>query len=289
MPSIDIKGETFMKSKAAKIVFLISWLPWAAVLLYGVYGVFFGVDFFGTRYGWEGFLVGIMCAGILLCIVPVLPVCLIYEICYIVCNCVPGLRRIPVKRFFLIAGVLCVVVVGGVLCYEFRLEMEAAYQKVSAKHMIKNAEELIPYGDYTAKEDGIFGLEEFICHTIMIDYDKPAVGLLFDASFDEFHKVKLYKMDTEDEIREVQQMERNYYVQTIVPLSAPGKRLLSFYYDEYKNGHRTIAFLMEMENGDIYYADRIGEEERDGACYLGLYNAKYFIDGGKYLSELDGE
>lgn len=278
-----------MKSKAAKVIFLVSFIPWALVLLYGVYGAFFGVDFFGMCYGWEGFLFGIMIAGIVMCVVPILPVCLVYEICYILCNKVPRLRKVPTKKFFIIVLALCVITVGGVLAYVFRFEIKMAYQKLSAKHMVKKAEELIPYGNYTADSEGIFDIKECTCDTIMIDYDKPAVGLLYNASFDEFQRVELSKMNTETERYEVWQMKQKYYVQAVVPLSTPGKRLISFYYDEYMTGLQTTAFLVEMENGEIYYADRIGKKNSDYDCYLGLKNAKYFVDGGKYLSDLEDE
>ena len=45
-----------MKSKIAKILFIISFLPWIFVPVSGILGAIFGVGFFlSTCYGWDGF------------------------------------------------------------------------------------------------------------------------------------------------------------------------------------------------------------------------------------------
>lgn len=98
-----------MEKKAPKVLFYLSFLSWAFVLLYGVYGAVFGLSFFTMCYGWDGFLVGVMGGGLMLCIVPVLPVCLVYEIAYLLRK-VPVVKKMPLKTYITLA-----VAVGAVL------------------------------------------------------------------------------------------------------------------------------------------------------------------------------
>lgn len=37
-------------------------------------------------------------------LIPVLPVCLVYEICYIVRNKVPAVKKVPAKKFYITVG-----------------------------------------------------------------------------------------------------------------------------------------------------------------------------------------
>ncbi len=92
-----------MEKKAPKVLFYLSFLPWASVLLYGVYGAIFGLSFFTMNYGWDGFLVGVMSVGLSLCIVPVLPICLVYEIAYVLRK-VPAVKKMPIKAYITIAA-----------------------------------------------------------------------------------------------------------------------------------------------------------------------------------------
>ena len=94
-----------MEKKAPKVLFYLSFLSWAFVLLYGVYGAVFGVSFFSMCYGWDGFFVGIMSGGLMLCIVPVLPVCLVYEVAYLLRK-VPAIKKMPLKTYITIVSVV---------------------------------------------------------------------------------------------------------------------------------------------------------------------------------------
>ena len=74
-----------MKDKVLKIILIISSLPFIGLLLIGIYSMFFGFTFFfSTSYGIEAFLGSIFIIGWLLCIIPVLPICLIYQIFYLI-------------------------------------------------------------------------------------------------------------------------------------------------------------------------------------------------------------
>lgn len=82
MENICMKGK--IKKKIPKIVLIISFIPYAFCLLYGIYSVFAGFTFFGsTSYGFDAFTSSIFIMGYLLCCYPVIPVCLIYQIVYL--------------------------------------------------------------------------------------------------------------------------------------------------------------------------------------------------------------
>ncbi|MDD6035535.1 MAG: hypothetical protein PUC30_04995 [Lachnospiraceae bacterium] len=278
-----------MKNKAAKIIFLISFLPWLLIPVCGILGAIFGVGFFfSTCYGWDGFFLGVLGAVLGMTMIPVLPVCLVYEICYVLHSKVPRLRKVSTKKFFVSALVLCVVVAGSVLAYVFQNEIERTCEKVSAKRLVGRAEVMIPYGTYTSAPDGIYGIEECTCETILIDYDRHEVGFLYNALLGEFHKEKLRKADTEEENQEVMGMTGTGYVQAVVPLSTPGKRLVSFY-TEPDNSHLTGALLLEMENGEVYYAKEVREKSTGFECYFGLSDSEYYVGEGKHLLDLETE
>ena len=70
-------------TKADKIWFVISFIPFAMVMLYGLYGAVFGIDFLWSRnYGIDGFMLAVIFGGIF--ILPVLPLCIIWQIIYLV-------------------------------------------------------------------------------------------------------------------------------------------------------------------------------------------------------------
>jgi len=75
-----------MKKQRAKIVLWISLLPYVVLIVMGIWHAFFGFTFFSaTYYGWEGFINSIFILGWACCVIyPVLPVCLIYQMGYLV-------------------------------------------------------------------------------------------------------------------------------------------------------------------------------------------------------------
>lgn len=77
------KRKAAVITKADKVWFVISFVPFALVMLYGLYGAVFGIDFLWSRnYGIDGFLLAVFFGGIFA--LPVLPVCIIWQIIYLV-------------------------------------------------------------------------------------------------------------------------------------------------------------------------------------------------------------
>ena len=272
-----------MKSKTAKVIFILSFIPWALIPLNGLVGAVCGVSwFFGTVDGWSGFLLGAIVAAVGMCIVPVLPICLIYEICYIAYNKIPSLRKLSSKKFTIGVIALCAVVAGGALLYSFRYEVESMAQKAGAKQMLKQAEEKIVSNTSTVNVSGIFGIEECIYEMILVDYDKHQVGVL-QSGLDEFRKFTLKETTGDSEV--IRSMKEEYYVQVAVPLSSPGSCLYSFYSDP-ESPHRTSCLLLEMEDGTCYYRTDIKDRGTDYESYLGLRNSEYYVGDGVRFSEL---
>ncbi len=275
-----------MNSKVAKRLFIISFVPWLLVPVCGILGAIFGIGFFfSTCYGWEGFFLGTLAALLGMTMVPVLPVCLVYEICYILRNKVPVVRKIPAKRFYITVGVICAVVAICVLLHVFRYEIERVYQKVSANGMIKDAEEQISFNENDVFLSGIMGFEEFTTDTVFVDYDKMQVGFLL-GSVAEFWKVKL--KETTWDSAEVARLKNDYYVQAKIRLSTPGKVLYSFSTGE-DSMHQTVALLMETEDGELYYADEITEYNTDRNRFSGLHWSGFSVEEGTRLPDLQEE
>lgn len=101
-----------MEKKAPRILFYLSFLSWVFVLFFGVYGAIFGLSFFRMCYGWDGFFVGIMSGALALCIIPLLPVSLVYEIAYLLRKA-PAMKKVPLKTYIIgsiVAGAILVLV-----------------------------------------------------------------------------------------------------------------------------------------------------------------------------------
>lgn len=65
-------------------------------------------------------------------------------------------------------------------------------------------------------------------------------------------------------------------MQAEIPLSYPGKKLLTFYETE-SNNHRTIAMLLIQQDGTIYFADNIKEKDTGYTRYTGLNSSEFFV------------
>ncbi|MBP0964916.1 MAG: hypothetical protein J5999_06445 [Oscillospiraceae bacterium] len=261
------------KQKAAKIILIISFVPYGLVLLSGIFGAIFGVGFFfDTVYGLDGFLIGILGAGMSMIYIPIIPACLIYQIVYLIRSKVEFLKKIPFKKFAPVAGGIALVIIGVILVNSFEYEISAAIQKNAAKRMLKNAEEKIEYDMAEYDLDGIFGFKDCIHDCILVDYDKNEVGLLYSAGYDEYWSVRLAPTDG----KTVESMERKYILQAEIPLNSPGKRLLTFS-ENPSNSHRTIAMVMEMSDGSVLYADNICEPDTGYTRYSGLNSSIFRI------------
>ena len=94
--------------------------------------------------------------------------------------------------------------------------------------------------------------------------------------------------ETTPESEELARLYNEYYVQAKIRLLTPGKVLYSFSTDK-ENMHRTVALLMETEDGTLYYADEIMEPAIDRNRFTGLHWSEFSVDEGTRLPELTEE
>lgn len=273
-----------MKNKVIKIIFILSFLPYILILISGISVAFSGVSIFSnTVYGINAFLIYIsLIFSNFKIMIPIVFVCFFYQICYIFRKKIKFFKKMSAKKYI---GSCCII--GGILLFIlivffYSFELEKLGEKLSAKQMIKKADEEIGFNKGSITPYGIFDLDDYKNDHIFIDYDKKEIGILMGVgAIDEFWKVKLQKTTKDSE--EYQHIANDYFMQADIPLSFPGKRLVSFYEAE-NCEHRTIAFLLLYEDGSVYFADNITEPDSDFSRYTGL-NCEYFVGEDVKFSE----
>ena len=264
-----------MKSKIPNILFIISFVPYLLVLIYGIVGAFTGVSFvFNTVYGFDAFIIRSLSILYSMLVVPIIPVCLLFQVCYILKNKIKKYKNINSKKVIKICLIIGSILIGFVVTYFHTFEIEKYLEKVNAKQMIKNAEEKIGFNKNNVIIGGIFDIPEFEYNHILIDYDKKEIGMLLNTSIDEFWKIKLEK--TTKNSSTYQHIINDYFMQVDVPLNYPGERLISFYENE-NLIHRTIAFLLIYKDGTIYVADNIKEKDTGFTKFTGLQWSEFFV------------
>ncbi|MBO4523423.1 MAG: hypothetical protein J5723_01960, partial [Ruminococcus sp.] len=72
-------------TNADRIWFRLSFIPLLLIVLYGVYSAIFGISFlWSVSYGFYGFLTAVVCGAAILVIIPVLPLCIVWQIIYLI-------------------------------------------------------------------------------------------------------------------------------------------------------------------------------------------------------------
>ena len=80
------------KHKIFRLVFWLSFLPYVYLIGYSLYHAIFGYDVYTwilpvyvrTVYGWGAFSEAFIWTAFAMCIIPVIPICLIYQIIYFI-------------------------------------------------------------------------------------------------------------------------------------------------------------------------------------------------------------
>ena len=216
------------------------------------------MSFFNSRiYGFEAFYISVLfMLYALTMVVPIIPICLIFQICYILRRKINKFKNVGSKKYVCICCVVGAVLVLSLLVFTHSFEIDRFFEKESAKQMVDKAEEKIAFSENTIIYGGIFDMPEFTYNHILIDYDNMEVGMLLHSGYDEFWKVQLEKTTEDSSV--YQHIINDYFMQADIPLNAPGKRLISFYEGESLK-HRTIAFMLICEDGTIYCVDDIKE------------------------------
>ncbi len=266
-----------MKKKIPKILFILSLIPYFLILIIGIISSFIGVSFFGEVYGLGAFFLSIYSMIINFTMIPILPICLLYQIFYIMRKRIKYFKNINIKKYIKVSIVIGVTIIIILVTHTFSSEIKTYFLKKKAENMIENSEEKIPYNKNEVYLDGIFDIPEIRYDHILVDYDKLEIGVIINNYLDEFWKVKLKKIKKNS--KEYEHIVNDYFVQAEISLNSKGKKLISFYEGEYKC--YTIAFLLIYEDGTIYYADNILED--NFPRFTGLCFSEYSVsEGVKY-------
>ena len=254
-------------SKILKIIFIISFLPAAGILLYAVYAIFFEVPIlFGYGSGLRAFKDVIIVYTAALCIVPVLPVCLVYQLVYLLKKKSPHFEGMSGKKFFAIFGTASAVVIAAALFPMIRYDVSSLFEKRAAASMYRRCDEKIDYNTHTEYMGGVFGIKEQHYACIMVDNGRHIVGFIpGDLPGNDYYEIKL-KNRTKN-TAEFDRIGSEYYVQSIFPLEHG--RLITFY-SEKKVSHLTAAVIIEYDDGSAYYSLLPKDRETDYGSFLGI-------------------
>lgn len=257
-----------MKSKIAKGIFYLSFIPYILLLLLSIYSAFEGFTFlFSTSYGIEAFFETFIFVGAIFCIIPVFPVCICYEIGYGIYQLKKRKGEVNTKKYVMsCAAVLAAIAVAGVLCILCAENFEQV-TKLQVRRFADRAGETIAYGPVSYDEyGGMLGLEEYKSGQIFIDYKRKQIGFFVDYSWGKFSKYKLRK---DGKQQKKTAYDEKYALQAVIPLNAPGGCLYTY---SVNRGcvESTCAVILEMADGSCYYSEHIIDQEEGYYLYTRL-------------------
>lgn len=171
-----------MKNKILKFLFIISFLPYLFIIINGIFNALAGTIFiFDKIYGFDALLLTIIFTLYTLTLeFPLIPICLIFQICYILKAKVKRFKSINVKKYVKICIAIGLPLIIILTLYSHSFEIEQFIQKINAKQMIKNSEEKICINPNNILYGGIFNIREYESDHVFIDYDNIEVGLLLN-------------------------------------------------------------------------------------------------------------
>jgi hypothetical protein len=113
------------KEKIYKILLVISFLPYVLLILISLYHSIFGYDVYTlilptyvkTIYGMEAFISTLSWNALLLCFLPILPICLLYQIIYLTTCIINKIKHNKYKHISIYLIAICVVLVVCVLIF----------------------------------------------------------------------------------------------------------------------------------------------------------------------------
>lgn len=250
-----------MKEKLPKIIFYITLSIYPLLLIAALIAAVTGFTFlFSTSYGLDAFFDALLIYGLVLCVIPVIPICLIYQIAYLVFRRMGASKKV-IKNFFIVFGSLVIMIAIGFICVAYSPQIEKKVQRRNAQKMIENAEVSIPYDTSVIDGGGILNLEGYsVCH-IFLDYDSDKIGFLTSSPFDEYHSYKLKK--TADVAATRQSFETKYWAQAVIPLPDGNGTIYTYCADNIYQYDNTIALILEMNDGTAYSLENVVKNDKD--------------------------
>lgn len=181
-----------------KVLFILTFVPYALLIGASIFSFFFGFNFFGTYYGFEGFKGAFLIYGFLLCYIGIIPVCAIIQIGVLIYHLVNRARRkkdtsktLPKKPFVIAVASISIITFGVLMWNIFEYQIKDVFSHQRAVAMYKRSEEIIHYNynDYGER----FNEEVFIHDTILIDWDRKEIGFVTNDGYDRF---VVYQLET---------------------------------------------------------------------------------------------
>lgn len=100
-----------MEPKVKTVLFVLTFIPYAAVILSGIWGAVFGVNFLFTKaYKLGGFILGALVALSYMIIFPIIPVCAVFQLLCLLRKAVPFIKNIGAEEFDIACAVICAAV-----------------------------------------------------------------------------------------------------------------------------------------------------------------------------------
>ena len=257
--------------KAGKILYILSFLPASALLVIAVVSMLTGISFFSSRaYGFSAFVLTLLNGIYTLCVIPVLPVCVVYQLSYLIA---PRFKRYTnwidkkIAVSFFIVGIIAV---GCVLILTHTSSISRFFEEKNAQSFYDNADERINFRLNEEHYNGILGIEEQKTNCMLLDYKSRTIGFLICVDYDKFYSYEMKECTADDET-ELNGMR----IQAELPL-ADGGRILFFCPDE-ANRHRTSALLWITGKGEKYCRLSVHDKNDDPAV-LGVLGSGIITD-----------
>lgn len=134
------------------VLFALTFVPYALVILGGILGAIRGVDFFFSRcYKCGGFLLGALASLAYMTIVPVIPVCIVFHVLCLLRKNVSFIRNIGAKEFDTACAVICAAVFITLLIRSYLRH----FKKSKTKRMSAKTDEKTGFNKSTVYSDGI--------------------------------------------------------------------------------------------------------------------------------------
>lgn len=128
-----------MDPKIKTVLFILTFIPYAVVILSGIWGAVFGVNFLFTKaYKLGGFILGALVSLCYMIIFPIIPVCAVFHLLCLLRKIVPFINNISEKEFDTACAVICAAVFITLLIRGYSKYFR---RKAKAKHISERADE----------------------------------------------------------------------------------------------------------------------------------------------------
>lgn len=125
-----------MEPKVKTVLFILTFIPYAIVILSGIWGAVFGVNFFFAKTDkLGGFILGALASLCYMIIFPIIPVCAVFHLLCLIRKTVPFIKNIGAKEFAIACTVICAAVFITLLVLGYSYKIKKFRQKTKARHI----------------------------------------------------------------------------------------------------------------------------------------------------------